>query len=624
MPVWEKGESFMEKPSFKDRFRYWFDNRMAKGSLALIRLLAIATIAVILLIAILIVAFGFNEDGDAASSLWDSFATVINAWMPYYEDGNAGYLVLMSIGAVFGILFTSVLIGIFSTAIEDKIDSLKKGNSRVLESGHYVILGHKSGDHTLLRQLVMAAGDRPRCIVIASDIAKDEMEEDIKDNLEIPKKVKIICRSIDISNPAELEKCSIATCKSVIISPMDDLSTTKTLLAVTGIIRNNPESKARVAAIVSDERYRLPQNIADRLNVSLFRTREILARIIAHSCTQVCLSQVFEQIFNFEGSEMYIVDFPGIEGKTFLELSSCVDNGALLGIYKRNGDIVLSPDPEYIVANGDMAIVFAENEESVKAADPVDISKVASDSFRNISPKNEGKTVIIGSNEVIDLIINELPDNTEEIVLSNISEEEAENVKSRVKSEKRAKITYSDLDAWDEDALLNLVREASHAVILNDHGADTDESDMHCIMLVLKLRDLRERYSLKYNITAEINDERNENLISFGSDSTDYIVTSNMISLFLAQLAENPKLYHIFKEILSNEGNEIYLKTAEEMQCAGEYNCAELRAICLYHGYVFLGINKIRGTESLNLFNPRLEETIKLEPADRLIVMGDN
>ena len=145
---------------------------------------------------------------------------------------------------------------------------------------------------------------------------------------------------------------------------------------------------------------------------------------------------------------------------------------------------------------------------------------------------------------------------------------------------------------------------------------------MHCIMLVLKLRDLRERYSLKYNITAEINDERNMNLISFGSDSTDYIVTSNMISLFLAQLAENPKLYHIFKEILSNEGNEIYLKTAEEMQCAGEYTCAELRAICLYHGYVFLGINKIRGTESLNFFNPRLEETIDLEAKDRLIVMG--
>jgi dihydrofolate reductase len=114
---------------------------------------------------------------------------------------------------------------------------------------------------------------------------------------------------------------------------------------------------------------------------------------------------------------MYIVDLPGIEGKTFLELSSCVDNGALLGIYNRSEGIVLSPDPKYIVANGDKVIVFAENEESVKTVDPVDISKVTSDSFRSISPKNEGKTVIIGSNEVIDLIINELPDNTEEIVL---------------------------------------------------------------------------------------------------------------------------------------------------------------------------------------------------------------
>ena len=34
----------MNKPSFKDRFRYWFDNRMSKGSIELIRILLIFTI----------------------------------------------------------------------------------------------------------------------------------------------------------------------------------------------------------------------------------------------------------------------------------------------------------------------------------------------------------------------------------------------------------------------------------------------------------------------------------------------------------------------------------------------------------------------------------------------------
>ena len=53
------------KPSFKERFRYWFDNRMAGGSIGLIRILVIATLVVIAVIAVLILIFGFSEDGDA-------------------------------------------------------------------------------------------------------------------------------------------------------------------------------------------------------------------------------------------------------------------------------------------------------------------------------------------------------------------------------------------------------------------------------------------------------------------------------------------------------------------------------------------------------------------------------
>ena len=76
----------MNKPSFKDRFRYWFDNRMSKGSIELIRILLIFTILVILFLTGIILIFKLNGETGAVGVIWQSLATIINAWMPDYDS----------------------------------------------------------------------------------------------------------------------------------------------------------------------------------------------------------------------------------------------------------------------------------------------------------------------------------------------------------------------------------------------------------------------------------------------------------------------------------------------------------------------------------------------------------
>ena len=104
----------MSRPSWKDRFSYWFDNHMSKGSIGLIRILLIFSLLAVLLVSGLIMALGFNDGESFAGVLWNSIATIINAWMPSYEDGEPGYLILMAIVAIAGLLFTSVFIGIIT------------------------------------------------------------------------------------------------------------------------------------------------------------------------------------------------------------------------------------------------------------------------------------------------------------------------------------------------------------------------------------------------------------------------------------------------------------------------------------------------------------------------------
>ena len=347
------------------RFQYWFDNRMAKGSLGLIRVLIIASVLFAVLMALLVMAFQ-GEDGEGPlTTIWNSIATVINAWMPYIEEGDEGlgYLIPMTVVAIAGVLFTSVLIGVFSSAIEAKIDDLKRGNSLVLEQDHLVVLGFYPGEFTLLNQLILAAAGKPGCIVIASELEREEMEHEIKENLDVPKNFRIVCRTADITDPASLEKCSVETCRTIIVSPTDDLTTIKAVLAVSVLLEEKGVPEISINAIISKQEYRFPPSLAEANNISTLQTNSILAKIIAHSCTQTGLSEAFREVFNFEGSEFYLVELPGAAGLSFAEVMLRLDGAVPAGVY-HDGRVIMNPDGGFVIGEGDRLLVFSEEPDS--------------------------------------------------------------------------------------------------------------------------------------------------------------------------------------------------------------------------------------------------------------------
>ena len=129
----------MDHKSFKERFQYWFDNRMAKGSRTLIELLLLSSVIIVLLLVILMTVL--SREGSFFGNLWNGFVTLINAWMPEYDPSDPPNLVVLlftAMIAIVGILFTSILIGIVTTSIEEKVVSLRKGNSAILEKDHSV------------------------------------------------------------------------------------------------------------------------------------------------------------------------------------------------------------------------------------------------------------------------------------------------------------------------------------------------------------------------------------------------------------------------------------------------------------------------------------------------------
>ena len=603
-----------EKFTLKNKIKYAFDNKISKGSLGFIRMLIVASVAFAILIAGLIVLFNFNEDGAIASTFWDTISTIINAWMPSYEDGSIGYVIMMSIVAIAGLLFTSVLIGIITSAIEEKIDSLKKGNSIVLEKDHIIVLGFYPGEYTLLKQLVLASEDKPTCILIAEDMDREEMEEYINENIETTKNVRIICRTVDITDPNSLEKCTLETSKTIIVNPTDDIRTIKAILAVSNLLEEKGTPEISVNAIISNDKYKFPSSIAEANNITTLQTNNILAKMIAHACTQNGLSQTFREIFNFEGSEFYLINIPEAEGKTFSELLINTDNATPLGIYRDN-KIVLNPDSKTEIKSTDKIMIFSENSNSLV---------IENESIRPTKNKiiiNQNKesisTVIIGHNETLPIILKELPENVTNVYL--VDQEEKDNELEKIAKKRNLNLIYYKNSSSNSNSLLEIAQLAKHIVVLNNHDEDKELADMNVIFLLLNLRDIKKRYNLDFNITVEMQLEQNQKLVGKG-DTTDFIVLSSMSSLILAQLAESPELINAFKEILSNTGNELYLKNVEELQLEGEHTTKELRNIMKDNNYVFLGY---LDSQKESHFNLKLNDNINLTKEDKLIVLGE-
>lgn len=602
----------------KKKVQYWFDNQMSKGTGAMILMLAVITIVVVIAIVGIINGIEPSEDG-VTSTAWDVITTVINAWMPYSEDGGPGFLIPTAIAAMFGLLFTSVLIGIVSTAIEEKIDSLKKGNSLVVEEGHTVVLGFESGAYEVISQLIAAVESNEKlCLVVAGEGEKDEMEAEIRDNIELPKNVKLIYRKIDICSTAALECCSIETAKSVIISCYDDMKTVKSVLAVINRLKEYPEANVQITTSVTRNEFLFPETLTKKNNIQMIQTNDVIARIIAHACSQPGIAKTFIEVMNFEGAELYVNSNPDIIGKTFSELYQTMDDGVPVGLL-RGEDIILGQALNETLQAGDRLVYMAKAKNGYKLTSQ-EVHDLVINEMHEHEICESRKILIIGFNEQIERILLELPESVKQVVFAEVSKKQKKAIKACSEGKTDRKISFESGSLMEEGILTELTEDVNHVILLNNEEKEREESDVHNILVYLKLVDLQIRLGRSFNITIELNFENNRELIR-KRNNTDFVVANNMSAMLLSQLAVTPHLNYVFDELLSNEGVEIRLMAPDE-DMLGEMSTLELRRRTVEDGLILLGYVQRMEGDMVTVLNPGLEEKIELNVDSMLVVIG--
>ncbi|MBP5255945.1 MAG: hypothetical protein J6Z80_02705, partial [Clostridia bacterium] len=600
----------MSKNPIRKKIRYWLDRRMAKGTASMVKLLLLAVLFMVVLVTVLVIVFKLNgSDKNPIALLWDNMRSAMSSSFPSSDSGPLLYIVLYTLIGLTGMIFTGMLIGIFSTSMRGKILALQKDNPEVIEKDHTVILGFRRGEYALLDQMIRAAGGQKRTIVVVENMERQDMEQMIRTNVKVPKKIRMIVIKTDTTSAAGLSCCTVPMCSTVVINTREKGRTVKTLLAVEQLLRGAERRPVIVTAVDTDETL-FPEDLLRNRQVSMLHSGNIAARIVAHAATQPGIFDAFMDMLNFENFEFYFEDRQEWSGLPFGKAVISAENGVIVGLY-RGGDVLLNPEPGSIIERGDLFVVFEEEPGDLSFTGETDAE--IPDEKPLPAPPSVPEIVIFGVNSAIRTVIRELPDNIERIKFIGLSRNEYNSGVSEIKCE-TSELIPDFRNSDSVGTLTEMVRDASHVVILSDRGKSDEAADTETMIRIIRLRNIKKKYGLGFSITAEMRCENNRRLI-VRDVTDDFIVASDLSSMMLAQVTEDTRRLPLFRELLDESGSELYLRPASELGIGGkDIGVKELRRDVYAFGYILLGIR----TEEDPFMVLDDEKTVRLGDSDRL------
>ncbi|MFN3265347.1 MAG: CASTOR/POLLUX-related putative ion channel [Deinococcales bacterium] len=555
----------MEQITWREKFRYWFDNVMSRGPLATITLLFLASLGFITVIGLLVTAFGFapkGEDGKPqglADVVWGNLMRTLDSGT-MGSDTGWGFRIFMLVVTLGGVFVVASLIGIISSAFDEKIEELKKGRSKVLESEHTLILGWNNQIFSILNEICMANESRNRpAIVVLSQTDKTEMEQAIRERVNAGK-TRIICRNGNPMDLNDLELGNFNAARSIVILASDDdenpdSSIIKTTLALT----NHPKRRQAPFHIVAEIRH--PDNLeaahlVGKDEAHFILAKDLISRITVQTCRQSGLSVVYTELLDFGGDEIYFSQQPDL--KTYKEAQMSFQKSSVMG-FTRDGVVQLNPPADTALLPNDELIVIAEDDSLIARTSPpsqLQISAIAA--AANPTQKPE-KTLILGYNATLSSILYELDQyvapNSQTLIVANTQTPEVQATNQKITFEQRDPTNRAVLESL-EPYLHN------HIIVLSSDSESVQASDAHTLITLLHLRDIANKRGEQISIVSEMKDARNRELAEV-TKADDFIVSDQLISLMLSQIAENKQLAQVFSYLFSKQGAEIYLRPAE-------------------------------------------------------------
>jgi len=592
--------------------------------------LLVITFVFILVISTIVAVFDLNPENRSLTFgeiLWGSFLRTLDPGT-MGSDSGIGFRVSMLIVTLFGVLVVASLIGIISNSLDSRIDQLRKGKSKVLESGHTLILGWNSKTIQIIRELVIAnSAKRKSVIVILADRDKVEMEDEIRRKVGSFGNTRLVVRSGNTMSKTDLTIVEPGNARAIIILSPDstndaDSISIKTCLALRGL-KNPPKIDCSIVGEIHFDSNLEAAELVSQGSVHWVLGQDMIARLIVQTCKQGGLSSVFTDLLEFEGSELYLAPENTTAGLTYENVSMRLAEAVAVGVLRQN-EVLLSPDPSILLLAGDQLIAIAADEAHLTIGEMPNIADVPSFQKSRVIDRLES-TLIIGASSGMELLLHELDQDSlpgSKVVLVNpvIDLEEIQFMNINLE------VVIADPTKRKQLELIG-VQNFNHIIILpSKHGLAQKDADARTLLSLLHVRALLGDNS-STNIVSEILDDHNRELAESGR-ADDFIVSNKIVSHLISQLAQNIKLASVFNGLFSAERGKISLvPVGDYVQIGVPTSFDSIVHAALEKGQSAVGyrINKLKfeadSTHGVRL-NPPRRESVQFSEDDTIILIG--
>ena len=620
------------KPSWRDRFSYWFDNALAHGPVILIGWLALGTTVLVLVMTAVSFLPGVRPDGAGLKEVFWNILFQALTPNPFDVGSPTLFLLVMLVVTLGSLFMVSILIGTLTTTIEERLESLRRGRSKVLENDHTVILGWSQQIFTIISEIVTANENRKSGAVIAilADQDKVDMENAVRERLGSTKNTRVICRSGLPIDPTDLEIVSPHNARSVIILPPEegdaDSYVIKTALALTNNPNRRPEPYHIVTEIQDPKNLEVIRMIGAKDDLHTVLTGDIIARVTAQTSRQSGLSVVYTEL-------LYFKEEPTLSGKQFGDALFAYEDSSIIGLFQADGTVKLNPRMDTRIAPGDRLIAVSADDDTVvlsgRNSYPIQTEVIRSASPRTLGGAEKG--LILGWNECGATIVQEL-DNyvVKGSSVTVVADGAFEHDVKQAGKLKNQKLLFRPGDTTDRALLNELnVAEFDHVIVLASAALEPQEADARTLISLLHLRDISEKDATPFSIVSEMLDLRNRELAEVARVD-DFIVSDHLISLMLSQLSENGNLFDVFADLFDPEGSEIYLKHVVDYVALGQpVNFYTVTEAARRRGEVAIGYRVASQAhdplKSYGVYtNPKKSQEIVFAGEDKIIVLAEN
>ena len=625
------------EPTRAARLRYWFDATMARGTPALVAWLAVITLVLIVVFTAIVTVTGTEPSPANAKKgfFGQLLATFFHALDPGTIAGDGGtwrFLLLMLLLTVAGLFIVSALIGVIATGIDDKLASLRRGRSLVIEKDHTVVLGWSDAVFAIVRELSIANESRKKpAIVILADRDKVDMEEDIREKVADLKGTKVVCRTGSVLDIGDLALTNHGLARSIIVlSPggeEPDAEVIKTLLALT---HDSRDEGAHIVAEIHD-----PQNLEAARLVGGDRTvivdkRETIARLIVQTSRQSGAAAVYTELFDFDGDEIYFHVDGSLAAGTYGDAVRAYEKASVIGLVSPEGLAMLNPTADQPVGDSEL-IVIAEDDSVLnsapRSAATVDRSCITG---APVTPERASKALVLGWNERAATVVSELdnyaaPGSTLEILTEYGTPDIPELVNLTATVAHGRTSERATLDRY-------AMRDYDQVIVLcYSDQLPAQRADARTLVTLLHLREIvgDRAKGDRPSVVSEMLDDRNRALAQ-AAHVDDVIVSDEILSLILSQLSENERLEAVFQDLLDADGSEIYLRPARDYVTSGaEMSYATIVEAALGRGETAIGYRVSAEADDADAgfgvyVNPSKSRVFNVAAHDRVVVLAED